>query len=67
MDLLYIDATSGGLLLQLLLGGVGGAAAVLKIVFGRSRGDSDEGSDEAIPDTDASTAAEPGDRASDAA
>lgn len=37
MDVLYIDATSGGLLLQLLLGGAGGAAAVLKIVFGRRK------------------------------
>ena len=59
MDVLYIDATSGGLLLQLLLGGVGGVAAVLKIVFGRSRGDSD--APPAEPSADAA------DRASDAA
>ena len=58
MDLLYIDVTSGGLLLQLLLGGVGGIAAVLKIVFSRS-GARSEMSDEAPVETD--------ERASDAA
>lgn len=64
MDLLYIDVTSGGLVLQLLLGGLGGVAAVLKIAFGRSRGTSDA-ADETTPiETDASTS---GERASDAA
>ena len=58
MDLLYIDVTSGGLLLQLLLGGVGGIAAVFKIVFSRSRAGSDA-PDEASVETD--------ERASDAA
>ncbi len=64
MDVLYIDVTSGGLLLQLLLGGVGGVAAVFKIVFSRSRGGSEGADDAASLEADTSASNE---RASDAA